>query len=292
MTKIDLSKFLQNNFDEFVHLRALKNVTDQVDSINVQQDTNIAHAQSTADTAQQTATTAKNTADQAESDAKKAQADADQAESDAKKAQADADTKSTINYQKSDGTTVYAPTMLIADVKREAIDNGQMSIGKALMCLDSQNKPIEMGLSNQLISIQGALKMFIIREEYTAIKFNSTIQGISDSGVQFVFDPVLLPNGTRDHLIKDVNIFGKMNIDDLINAHAFTIPLAESLDDQIVGDSCMANLHIIGKNLITLPVTLNFDSSTISVALNNNYTTDVLTGAGLSTGMTYPIQIN
>lgn len=285
MTKIDLSKFLQNNFDEFVHLRALKNVIDQVDSINAQQDTNITHAQSTADKAQQTADTAQQTATTAKNTA-------DQAESDAKKAQADADTKSTINYQKADGTTVYAPTLLIADVKREDIDNGRTSVGKGLMCLDSQNKPIEMGLSNQLISIQGALKMFILRDEYTAIKFNSTIQGISDSGVQFVFDPVLLPNGTRDHLIKDVNIFGKMNIDDLINAHAFTIPLAESLDDQIVGDSCMANLHIIGKNLITLPVTLNFDSATISVELNENYTTDVLTGAGLTTGTTYPIQIN
>ena len=285
MTKIDLSKFLQNNFDEFVHLRALKNVIDQVDSINAQQDTNITHAQSTADTAQQTADTAQQTATTAKNTA-------DQAESDAKKAQADADTKSTINYQKADGTTVYAPTLLIADVKREDIDNGRTSVGKGLMCLDSQNKPIEMGLSNQLLSIQGALKMFIIRDEYTAIEFNSTIQGISESGVQFVFDPVLLPNGTLDHLIKDVNIFGKMNIDDLINAHAFTIPLAESLDDQIVGDSCMANLHIIGKNLITLPVTLNFDSATISVKLNENYTTDVLTGAGLTTGTTYPIQIN
>lgn len=285
MTKIDLSKFLQNNFDEFVHLRALKNVIDQVDSINAQQDTNITHAQSTADTAQQTADTAQQTATTAKNTA-------DQAESDAKKAQADADTKSTINYQKADGTTVYAPTLLIADVKREDIDNGRTSVGKGLMCLDSQNKPIEMGLSNQLLSIQGALKMFIIRDEYTAIEFNSTIQGISESGVQFVFDPVLLPNGTRNHLIKDLNIFGKMNIDDLINAHAFTIPLAESLDDQIVGDSCMANLHIIGKNLITLPVTLNFDSATISVKLNENYTTDVLTGAGLTTGTTYPIQIN
>ena len=285
MTKIDLSKFLQNNFDEFVHLRALKNVIDQVDSINAQQDTNITHAQSTADTAQQTADTAQQTATTAKNTA-------DQAESDAKKAQADADTKSTINYQKADGTTVYAPTLLIADVKREDIDNGQTSVGKGLMCLDSQNKPIEMGLSNQLLSIQGAMKMFIFRDEYTAIKFNSTIQGISDSGVQFVFDPVLLPNGTRDHLIKDVNIFGKMNIDDLINGHVFTIPLAESLDEQIVGDSCMANLHIIGKNLITLPVTLNFDSATISVELNENYTTDVLTGAGLSAGTTYPIQIN
>lgn len=285
MTKIDLSKFLQNNFDEFVHLRALKNVIDQVDSINAQQDTNITHAQSTADKAQQTADTAQQTATTAKNTA-------DQAESDAKKAQADADTKSTINYQKADGTTVYAPTLLIADVKREDIDNGRTSVGKGLMCLDSQNKPIEMGLSNQLISIQGALKMFILRDEYTAIKFNSTIQGISDSRVQFVFDPVLLANGTLDHLIKDVNIFGKMNIDDLINAHAFTIPLAESLDDQIVGDSCMANLHIIGKNLITLPVTLNFDSATISVELNENYTTNVLTGAGLSTGTTYPIQIN
>lgn len=279
MTKIDLSKFLQNNFDEFVHLRALKNVIDQVDSINAQQDTNITQAQSTADTAQQTATTAKNTADQAESDAKKAQADAD--------------TKSTINYQKADGTTVYAPTMLIADVKREDIDNGEMSVGKGLMCFDSQNKPIEMGLSNQLLSIQGGLKMFINREDkYTAVEFNSTIQDISDSGVRFVFVPVLLPDGTRNHLIKDVNIFGKMNIDDLINAHALAIPLAESLDDRIVGSSCMANLHIIGKNLITLPVTLNFDSSTISVALNENYTTDVLTGAGLAVGTTYPIQIN
>lgn len=285
MTKIDLSKFLQNNFDEFVHLRALKNVIDQVDSINAQQDTNITHAQSTADKAQQTADTAQETATTAKNTA-------DQAESDAKKAQADADTKSTINYQKADGTTVYAPTLLIADVKREDIDNGQTSVGKGLMCLDSQNKPIEVGLSNQLISIQGALKMFILRDKYTAIQFNSTIQGISDSGVQFVFDPVLLPNGTRDHLIKDVNIFGKMNIDDLINAHAFTIPLAESLDDQIRGFSCMANLHIIGKNLITLPVTLKFDSATISVELNENYTKDVLSGVGLSTGTTYPIQIN
>lgn len=278
MTKIDLSKFLQNNFDEFVHLRALKNVIDQVDSINAQQDTNITHAQSTADTAQQTATTAKNTADQAESDAKKAQADAD--------------TKSTINYQKADGTTVFAPTMLITDVRREDMDGGQTSVGKGLMCLDSQNKPIEPGLANQLLSIQGALKMFIIREEQTAIKFNSTIQGISDSGVQFVFDPVLLPNGTRDSLIKDINIFGKMNIDDLINAHALAISLAESLDERIVGSSCTANLHIIGKNLITLPVTLNFDSATISVELNENYTTEVLTGAGLTTGTAYPIQIN
>ena len=280
MTKIDLSKFLQNNFDEFVHLRALKNVIDQVDSINAQQDTNITHAQSTADTAQQMATTAKNTADQAESDAKKAQADAD--------------TKSTINYQKADGTTVFAPTMLISDVKREDIDGEKTSVGKGLMCLDSQNKPIEMGggLSNQLLSIQGALKMFIRLRENTAIKFNSTIQGISDSGVQFVFDPVLLPDGTHDPLIKDVNIFGKMNIDDLINAHALAIPLAESLDERVVGSSCMANLHIIGKNLITLPVTLNFDSSTISVALNENYTTDVLTGAGLAAGTIYPIQIN
>lgn len=285
MTKIDLSKFLQNNFDEFVHLRALKNVIDQVDSINAQQDTNITHAQSTANTAQQTADMAQQTATTAKNTA-------DQAESDAKKAQADADTKSTINYQKADGTTVYAPTLLIADVKREDIDNGQTSVGKGLMCLDSQNKPIEMGLSNQLLSIQGALKMFIMRDEYTAIKFNSTIQGISDSGVQFVFDPVLLPNGTRDDLIKDVNIFGKMNLDDLINTHALAISLAESLDERIVGSSCMANLHIIGKNLITLPVTLNFDSATISVELNENYTTDVLTGAGLSVGTTYPIQIN
>lgn len=261
--KIDYSQFEKNNWDEFVHMRALKNVTDQVDSINAQQDTNITHAQSTADKAQQTADTA----------------------------QADADTKSTINYQKVDGTTVFAPTLLITDIKREDID-GQTSVGKGLMCLDAQNKPIETGLSDQLLSIQGALKMFIRPCQYTAIKFNSTIQGISDSRVQFVFDPVLLANGTLDHLIKDVNIFGKMNIDDLINAHALTIPLAESLDDPIVGDSCMANLHIIGKNLITLPVTLNFDSATISVELNENYTTNVLTGAGLSTGTTYPIQIN
>ena len=286
MTKIDLSKFLQNNFDEFVHLRALKNVIDQVDSINAQQDTNITHAQSTADTAQQTADTAQQTATTAKNTA-------DQAESDAKKAQADADTKSTINYQKADETTVYAPTMLIADIKRSDIDNGQTSVGKSLVCLDSDNRPIDVGLANQLLSIQGGLKMFINRDDKdTAIKYNSTIQDISDSGVQFVFDPIVLHNGTVDDRIEDVNIFGKMNIDDLINARAFTIPLAESLDDQIVGSSCMANLHIIGKNLITLPVTLNFDSAMISVGLNENYTTDVLTGAGLSTGTTYPIQIN
>lgn len=262
--KIDYQKFEHNNWDEFVHVRALKNVTDQVDSINAQQDTNITHAQSTADKAQQTADTA----------------------------QADADTKSTINYQKSDGTTVFAPTMLIADSKRVDPDGGQTIVGKGLVCLDAQNKPIEPGLSNELLSIQGALKMFIPKDQFTAIKFNSTIQGISESGVQFVFDPVLLANGTRDHLIKDLNIFGKMNIDDLINAHALAIPLAESLDEWIVGSSCMANLHIIGKNLITLPVTLNFDSATISVELNENYTTNVMTGAGLSTGTTYPIQIN
>lgn len=34
MTKIDLTKFLENNYDEFVHLRALKNVIDQIDQIN------------------------------------------------------------------------------------------------------------------------------------------------------------------------------------------------------------------------------------------------------------------
>lgn len=279
MTKIDLSKFLQNNFDEFVHLRALKNVIDQVDSINAQQDTNITHAQSTADTAQQTATTAKTTADQAESDAKKAQADAD--------------TKSTINYQKSNGDGVFAPVMTVADVKRQDIDNGQTSVGKGFMFLDSDNRPIEFGPANQLLSITGGMKMFIDRDaKDTPIKYNSTIQDISDSGVQFVFDPVVLHNGTIDDRIEDVNIFGKMNIDDLINSHAFTIPLAESLDDRIVGSSCMANLHIIGKNLITLPVTLNFNPSLISVGLNENYTTDVLTGAGLSTGTIYPIQIN
>lgn len=279
MTKIDLSKFLQNNFDEFVHLRALKNVIDQVDSINAQQDTNITHAQSTADTAQQTATTAKTTADQAESDAKKAQADAD--------------TKSTINYQKSNGDGVFAPVMTVVDVKRQDIDNGQTSVGKGFMFLDSDNRPIEFGPANQLLSITGGMKMFIDRNaKDTPIKYNSTIQDISDSGVQFVFDPIVLHNGTIDDRIEDVNIFGKMNIDDLINSHAFTIPLAESLDDRIVGSSCMANLHIIGKNLITLPVTLNFNPSLISVGLNENYTTDVLTGAGLTTGTTYPIQIN
>lgn len=279
MTKIDLSKFLQNNFDEFVHLRALKNVIDQVDSINAQQDTNITHAQSTADTAQQTATTAKTTADQAESDAKKAQADAD--------------TKSTINYQKSDGTDVFAPVMTVVDVKRQDIDNGQTSVGKGFIFLDSDNRPMDMGQANQLLSITGGMKMFIDRDDKdTPIKYNSTIQDISDSGVQFVFDPIVLHNGTIDDRIEDVNIFGKMNIDDLINSHAFTIPLAESLDDRIVGSSCMANLHIIGKNLITLPVTLNFNPSLISVGLNENYTTDVLTGAGLTTGTTYPIQIN
>lgn len=279
MTKIDLSKFLQNNFDEFVHLRALKNVIDQVDSINAQQDTNITHAQSTADTAQQTATTANNIADQAESDAKKAQADAD--------------TKSMINYQKSNGDEVFAPVMRIADIKRPDIDNGQTSIGKSLICLDKDNRPIEVGLDNQLLSIQGGLKMFINRNDKDSpIRYHSPIQDISDSGVQFVFDPILLHNGTPDHLIKDVNIFGKMNIDDLINSHAFTIPLAQSLDDRIVGSSCRANLHIIGKNLITLPITLNFNSSLISVVLNDNYTTDVLTGAGLTTGTIYPIQIN
>lgn len=279
MTKIDLSKFLQNNFDEFVHLRALKNVIDQVDSINAQQDTNITHAQSTADTAQQTATTAKTTADQAESDAKKAQADAD--------------TKSTINYQKSDGTGVFAPVMTVVDVKRQDIDNGQTSVGKGFIFLDSDNRPMDMGQANQLLSITGGMKMFIDRDDKdTPIKYNSTIQDISDSGVQFVFDPIVLHNGTIDDRIEDVNIFGKMNIDDLINSHAFTIPLAESLDDRIVGSSCMANLHIIGKNLITLPVTLNFNPSLISVGLNENYTTDVLTGAGLTTGTTYPIQIN
>lgn len=283
--KIDYSQFEKNNWDEFVHMRALKNVTDQVDSINAQQDTNITHAQSTADKAQQTADTAQETATTAKNTA-------DQAESDAKNAKADADTKSTINYQKADGTTVFAPTMLITDSKRVDLDGGQTSVGKALVCLDAQNKPIEPGLSNELLSIQGALKMFIPKNQYTAIKFNSTIQGISESGVQFVFDPVLLSNGTNDHLIKDLNIFGKMNIDDLINAHALAIPLAESLDELIVGSSCMANLHIIGKNLITLPVTLNFDSATISVKLNENYTTEVLTGAGLTTGTTYSIQIN
>ena len=279
MTKIDLSKFLQNNFDEFVHLRALKNVIDQVDSINAQQDTNITHAQSTADTAQQTATTAKTTADQAESDAKKAQADAD--------------TKSTINYEKSDGDDVFASVMTIANINRVDIDNGKTPVGKALICLDKDNRPIEVDLNNQLLSIQGGMKMFIYRDDKdTAIRYNSTIQDISDSGVQFVLHPVVLHNGTIDDRIEDINIFGKMNIDDLINSHAFTIPLEESLDDRIVGSSCMANLHIIGKNLITLPITLNFNSSLISVSLNENYTTDVLTGAGLTTGTTYPIQIN
>lgn len=286
MTKIDLSKFLQNNFDEFVHLRALKNVIDQVDSINAQQDTNITHAQSTADTAQQTADTAQQTATTAKNTA-------DQAESDAKKAQADADSKSTINYQKSDGDEVFASVMTIADIKRSDIDNGKTSVGKSFICLDKDNRPIEVGLDNQLLSIQGGMKMFIARDDKdTPIKYNSTIQDISDSGVQFVFDSVVLHNGTIDDRIEDVNIFGKMNIDDLINSHAFTISLVESLDDRIAGSSCMANLHIIGKNLITLPVTLNFDSATISVKLNENYTTDVLTGAGLTTGTTYPIQIN
>ena len=162
MTKIDLSKFFQNNYDEFVHLRALKNVTDQVDAINAQQDTNITHAQSTADTAQQTATSAKNTADQA-------QQSASNAETDAKNAKADADTKSAINYQKADGTTVFAPTMEIADIKREDIDSGDTSIGKALMCLDSQNKPIEVGLSNQLLSIQGGMKMFVSQRDRKSV---------------------------------------------------------------------------------------------------------------------------
>lgn len=286
MTKIDLSKFLQNNFDEFVHLRALKNVIDQVDSINAQQDTNITHAQSTADKAQQTADTAQETATTAKNTA-------DQAESDAKKAQANADTKSTINYQKSDGDEVFASVMTIADIKRSDIDNGKTSVGKSLICLDKDNRPIEVGLDNQLLSIQGGMKMFIDRDDKdTPINYNSAIQDISDSGVQFVFDPVVLHNGTIDDRIEDVNIFGKMNIDDLINSYAFTIPLVESLDDRIVGSSCTANLHIIGKNLITLPVMLNFNRSLISVNLYENYTTDVLTGAGLTTGTTYPIQIN
>lgn len=276
---VNTDNFDVNNWGEFVHKKALNDVIQQINQVDAEQNNAISKISDLANQAQQTATTAKNTADQAESDAKNAKADAD--------------TKSTINYQKADGTTVYAPTLLIEDAKREDIDGSQTSVGKELRCLDAQNKPIEPPrLSNELLSIQGALKMFILKDQYTAIKFNSTIQGISDSRVQFVFDPVLLDNGTRDFLIKDVNIFGKMNIDDLINAHALTIPLAESLDDSIVGDSCMANLHIIGKNLITLPVTLNFDSSTISVELNENYTTEVLTGAGLSTGTTYPIQIN
>lgn len=268
---VNTDNFDVNNWGEFVHKKALNDVIQQINQVDAEQNNAISKISDLANQAQQTASTA---------------------ETDAKNAKADADTKSTINYQKADGTTVFAPTLWITDVKREDIGNSPTSVGKGLTCLDSQNKPIEPGLSNQLLSIQGALKMFIRKSQYTAIKFNSTIQGISDSRVQFVFDPVLLANGTFDHLIKDVNIFGKMNIDDLINAHALTIPLAESLDDPIVGDSCMANLHIIGKNLITLPVTLNFDSATISVELNENYTTNVLTGAGLSTGTTYPIQIN
>lgn len=177
MTKIDLSKFLQNNFDEFVHLRALKNVIDQVDSINAQQDTNITHAQSTADTAQQTATTAKTTADQAESDAKKAQADAD--------------TKSTINYQKADGTGVFAPVMTVADVKRQDIDNGQTSVGKGFMFLDSNNRPIEFGLANQLLSIQGGMKMFVKRtiQTTTELKLNVT----ADNSVTGTFHGWCIP---------------------------------------------------------------------------------------------------
>lgn len=286
MTKIDLSKFLQNNFDEFVHLRALKNITDQLDAINAQQDTNITHAQSTADTAETNAEKAQSTADTAESNAEKAQQAAD-------KAQQTADNKSSLEYQKADGTTVFAPVMMISEVTRSDIDNGKTSIGKGLTCLDKDNKPIDVGMDNQLLSVQGGFKLFPTKDDKdTVIKYDSSIQNVSDSTVKFELDPVLLHDGTIEKRIEDINISGKMNIDDLINTKALKISLTESLDPRIVGVACNANLYIVGKNLVNLPVTLNFNSSDISVQLSGNYTTDILTGAGLTTGTTYPIQIN
>lgn len=280
MTKIDLSKFLQNNFDEFVHLRALKNVIDQVDSINAQQDTNISHAQTTADTAQQTATTA-------ESNADKAQQSADAA-------QTTADGKSTFNYQKADGTSSFAKIVTMVDVKRADVDGGKTSIGKAFVCLGADDQPLDGISTTSLLSITGAMKMFAPMDKTDSeVNYNGSIKGVNGSTIHIIVDPVLLHDGTVNYALSDIDIKGDMSLDDLIQSHAFSVPFDTPIDERCVGIGHSGNLHVIADDkVVTLPVSLNFSADHISVEIDSTYTSDILANEGIATGKTYNIEIN
>lgn len=77
MTDINLKDFDKNNWDEFVHLRALKDVINQENAINNEQNQQIAQNTNDVTTAKQEAEDAKNTAESAENTANEAKTTAD-----------------------------------------------------------------------------------------------------------------------------------------------------------------------------------------------------------------------
>lgn len=77
MTDINLKDFDKNNWDEFVHLRALKDVINQENAVNNEQNQQITQNTNDIATAKQEAEDAKNTAESAENIANEAKTTAD-----------------------------------------------------------------------------------------------------------------------------------------------------------------------------------------------------------------------
>lgn len=264
MSKIDLSKFLQNNYDEFVHLRALKNVIDQVDTINDQQDANITHAQSTADTAQTTATGAETLAK----------------------------SKASINYQKTDGSTVPATTLNILNVTNANVDNGQTPVGKSFMALDENNKPIEMGLDNQLLSIDGALKMFIAKTGQAPIQYSSQIQNVTDSDLYFKSVYNTQADGTVDGYTSILRINGTANLDTLIQSGTVSFDLVQAVPQDLQYQTCNTYMTIKGTSVLTFPVTVKLYNTYFGITIFNGIVDEtILKSAGVVPGASYPFVI-
>lgn len=105
MTDINLKDFDKNNWDEFVHLRALKDVIDQENAINNEQNQQITQNTNDIATAKQEAEDAKQTADEASQNAASAGQLANMAMQSATQANAKAQNAETIAGKAQDTAT-------------------------------------------------------------------------------------------------------------------------------------------------------------------------------------------
>lgn len=214
--KISFSHFFKNNWDEFVHLRALRDIAQQIDDINAQQDSTISQAQSAA-------TNAKNEADEASQNAvnavkigEMASQTATQAETVAQKAQ---DTASELGTQvaqldgevlkkQTDGQeffkTLQATEMNGKNVLSAVSDQANLyhlytTTGKLIQSFEgsvdftsdndlSQSSAMQVTLSDSLPDL-GWLggRVTISDSKSNVVSFNGGIQ-VNDNGFRVNFD--------------------------------------------------------------------------------------------------------
>lgn len=261
MTDINLKDFDKNNWDEFVHLGALKDVIDQDNAINNEQNQQITQNTNDVTTAKQEAEDAKNTAESAQNTANEAKTTADGLSDKVDTAQ------STAEDAKS-----------VADEAKTSADNASKIAGMA------QNTVTLLG--TQVSQLDSEV---IKRTSDTSIfKMNSGLNEISDGKVIAKMRTAIdnIGNMYKNHQSFEVRgTFKGSMLSNNQQLYTLTTPV-DGFVNEIFNGFEVINL---GNNTITIPVNIYVQSNGQINISTTGFSTDDLTALQLQSEQSYKV---